>query len=209
MSIYQEYILPKKLDRSIIEETMTFFSTRKMRNMPLIEPFREVGVYGLYYFGDSEYYSWLIEKNKTIGIEEKYVPIYIGKAVPEGSRTARPQITNKSALFGRLKEHADSIQDVKNLDINHFKCKFVILKNFDIDLIVPLESYLIRYYTPLWNSCVSGFGIHDPGEPRKNQKKSQWDTIHPGRPFTNKLTNNHIWPEEKIRQKILKFTKSL
>jgi len=208
---YHDYVLPNKLDRSIIEESITFFSTRKLKDLPLVDPFNNVGVYGLFYFGNSPYYRGLIERNKKIKTEKELIPIYVGKAVPVGSRTARLQISKSNSLFDRLNEHSDSIQAAKNLDLRDFKCKFVIMENFDIDLIVPLESQLIRHFTPIWNSCITGFGIHTPGKGRKDQQKSQWDTIHPGRSFVGglQLPDNKTWNEEKIRHEIEKFSDQL
>jgi hypothetical protein len=38
-----------------------------------------------------------------------------------------------------------------------------------------------------WNVLIDGFGNHDPGGGRYNQKKSSWDVIHPGRTWAEKL----------------------
>ena len=48
---------------------------------------------------------------------------------------------------------------------------------------------------------VDGFGNHDPGSGRYNQAKSEWDVLHPGRPWIKKLTG--IPPNlEQIEAKI-------
>lgn len=51
----------------------------------------------------------------------------------------------------------------------------------DLDCEVPR-------YTPLWNTVVDGFGNHDPGADRYNQARSEWDALHPGRPWADRLT---------------------
>jgi hypothetical protein len=54
---------------------------------------------------------------------------------------------------------------------------------------IPLgESLLINMFSPIWNVKIDGFGNHDPGSGRKGQKKSQWDILHPGRAWADKLT---------------------
>ena len=208
MPNYQDYVLPNILDTSIIQKAIDFFSTRNLMDLPLTEPFSDAGVYALYYFGNSKFYKPLSNKNKNVQTVKDYFPIYVGKAVPKGSRTARTKSSQAITLFKRLDEHSKSIQSASNLDIDDFKCRFVILRDNEVDLIVPLESALIRKYTPLWNSVVSGFGIHHPGSGRYGQKKSKWDTIHPGRYFTKKLTGKELKIED-IKGKILNYFEKL
>jgi hypothetical protein len=58
----------------------------------------------------------------------------------------------------------------------------------ETDLIPTLESTLIRQYRPLWNNVVAGFGNHNPGVRRSAQSRSEWDVLHAGRPFADRLT---------------------
>lgn len=44
------------------------------------------------------------------------------------------------------------------------------------------------YSNPLWNSIIDGFGNHDPGKGRYNQAVSEWDFLHPGRVWVERLT---------------------
>jgi hypothetical protein len=204
-----DYTLPKKLDKSVISEAIDFFSTRKMLNLPLTDPFIGVGVYGIFYFGDSPIYKRLTEKNEKMKDNDKIFPIYVGQAAPAGTRTARPHSSKVKTLFNRINQHSTSIQYAKNLDIADFKCKFVILQEYDIDLLSPLESELFRHYKPIWNSCISGFGIHTPGEGRNKQQRSEWDTIHPGRPYADGLPDNKKWTKTQLYQEIDKFIENL
>jgi hypothetical protein len=87
-------------------------------------------------------------------------------------------------MHKRLGDHAASIEQVENLDLKDFKCRFLVVD----DIWIPLaESLLIEMFSPLWNSKLTGFGNHDPGSGRYKQKRSFWDTIHPGRRWAYKL----------------------
>jgi len=63
----------------------------------------------------------------------------------------------------------------------------MILNQPESDLITVLEADLIRLYTPLWNSVIDGFGIHDPGSGRYGQAQSEWDMLHPGRAWVARM----------------------
>ena len=117
------------------------------------------GVYALYYVGDYELYARLARLNERTLTH----PIYVGKAVPPGWRTARASSSETPDLYRRLREHARSIEQSKNLDPGDFRCRFVILRDVETDLVVPVEAALIRRYRPLWNAGIDGFGNHDPG----------------------------------------------
>jgi hypothetical protein len=205
---YKDYVLPNILETSVIQEAIDFFTTRQMIDLPLTEPFSDAGVYSLYYFGNFENYRPLANINKNAKTLKEYFPIYVGKAVPKGSRTARTKTSIEQTLFKRLEEHATSIESALNLNLEDFKCRFAILRDNEIDLIVPLESALIRQYAPLWNACISGFGIHHPGSGRYGQKKSEWDTLHTGRYFADKLTGEELNLGE-IKEKISEYTTNL
>ena len=58
-------------------------------------------------------------------------------------------------------------------------------------MIGTVEASLIRQYTPIWNSCIDGFGNHDPGSGRYDQAKSDWDILHPGRSWADRLRGAH------------------
>lgn len=141
------------------------------------EKFVGAGVYALYYTGRFPCYE-------PVAHEECDTPIYVGIALPEGGRTGGAGITSSestttSKLAGRLKQHARSIEQAENLELSDFRCRYLLLD----DIWIPLaEQYLIQLYRPVWNtSLVSGFGIHAPGKGRKDQARSLWDELHPGR----------------------------
>ena len=184
--------------QEIIDSAVNFFSVSPVYQLPPSSPFLDAGVYALYYKGRFSVYQKLAALNSSDFIQ----PIYIGKAVPPGWRKARlSRVKEFESLYGRLREHARSIQQVENLAIGDFYCRFVILENEEASLIGIVEAELIRKFKPLWNSVVDGFGNHDPGSGRYNQRISEWDTLHPGRLWARKLTGGFI-EIENIERKV-------
>jgi len=146
------------------------------------ERFVGAGIYAIYYAGGFDPYSGISENN----LGDKWSqPIYVGKAIPEGARKGGLGLDAPAGtvLFKRLYEHARSIQDSTNLNIDDFRCRYLIVD----DIWIPLgESLLIEMFRPLWNMVVDGFGNHDPGAGRYNQQRSSWDILHPGRSWADR-----------------------
>lgn len=186
--------MPKKFDRelhvfklpelkSVVDKAVVFFENTPATMLPPPR-FLGCGIYALYYFGDCAYYSKLSKLNQ----ESCTIPMYVGKAMPPGRRTGRTTGSETAKLYGRLREHMRSIERGSNIEVEGFRCRFMILEDVLSDLIVPTESELIRKYHPLWNSVIDGFGNHDPGQGRYDQAPSEWDVLHPGRRWVQKLT---------------------
>ncbi len=155
-----------------------FFLETELLPLNELPMFSGVGVYAIYADPEADtIYSNLVAKD---------YPIYVGKAVPTGSRQGRATQSSRQ-LRGRLLEHRRSIEQGA-LPVKHFHCRFMTMTGIGEDLISAMESTLIRMFHPLWNSYVDGFGIHTPGAGRFNQQPSEWDTLHPGRPWLPKLT---------------------
>lgn len=168
----------------IIKDTIRFFNGTPVHILPPPVRFHGTGVYALYYIGKSDYYKPLYEINRL----EFSQPIYVGKAVPRGWRQSKNINEGRVSheLSGRLREHSKSIEQVVNLKLTDFCCRFMILENSASNLISTVEAELIRYYKPIWNTHIDGFGNHDPGSGRYNQKKSGWDILHQGRSWAEK-----------------------
>jgi hypothetical protein len=184
---------------SVVDEAIGFFAETPVHKLPPPDEFLGNGVYALYYIGSYELYAKVFASNKVAATQ----PIYVGKAVPPGWRTARSTDSTAPVLYRRLQEHARSIEQAKNLLVDDFLCRFMILEGAESDLVIPVEAELIRRYRPLWNSVVDGFGNHDPGKGRYNQAKSEWDVLHPGRLWSQRLTGPAPRLEEivaKLRQ---------
>jgi hypothetical protein len=157
----EEHIFRSPELENLLKDAIRFFNGTPIYELPLPESFIGSGIYAIYYTGSFELYAPLTAVNRI-----RYdLPLYVGKAIPSGSRRGRGG-KEGSSLCKRLGEHAKSIQDA---------------------LIAPIESAIIKQYNPLWNACVDGFGNHDPGGGRYDQARSQWDVIHPGRKWAEKL----------------------
>ena len=158
-------------------------------------PFQGAGIYAIYYAGPFPAYTEVAAANR----DGRYDwPIYVGKAIPPGARKGRFGLDADPglALFHRLCEHASSIEQASNLALADFACRFLVVE----DIWIPLgESLLIEMFQPLWNRAVDGFGNHDPGKGRYNQRRSQWDTLHPGRTWAEKLAPADL-SEDGIRE---------
>ncbi len=143
--------------------------------LPPKTSFVGVGVYTLHYVGTFPAY---------IGLGED-APIYVGKADPPGRRQGRASATSgTTALDRRLSHHSESIKSASNLDLDEFRCRWLVLDPVWIGL---TEQVLIAEYQPIWNVAIDGFGNNDPGRGRWNQRRSQWDTLHPGRTWAFNL----------------------
>jgi len=185
--------------QGLIDDAVVFFASTPPHPLPPPMRFVGTGVYALYYTGEFELYARLAIQNRTACTQ----PIYVGKAVPSGWRRARIRDSDSAALHQRLQEHARSIRQASTLQLEDFRCKFTILSGVESDLVVPVEAELIRRCRPLWNSGVDGFGNHDPGSGRYNQARSDWDVLHPGRPWTERLTGKSPLQEDvedRVRQ---------
>ena len=144
-------------------------------DLPPRESFNGGGVYTIHYSGPFPAYAGM-------GDEE---PIYVGKADLPGKRQGRDAARQADpALHQRLLKHAHSIESAGNIDLWDFKCRWLVLDPVWIGL---TEQVLISAYSPIWNVVVEGFGNNDPGSGRYNQRRSQWDTVHPGRAWAARL----------------------
>lgn len=143
--------------------------------LPPAQPFDGAGVYTIHYVGAFPSYVDMSDEE----------PIYVGKADLPGKRQGRASAKrNVPALYRRLAKHAESIDNAWNLKLDDFRCRWLVLDPVWIGL---TEQVLISEYRPIWNVTVDGFGNNDPGKGRYNQRRSQWDTLHPGRTWAVRL----------------------
>lgn len=159
-----------------------------------LEAFDGAGIYAIYYTGNFSAYKAISECNRD---EQFGAPIYVGRAVPKGSRKgADLQALPGRVLFDRLQQHAKSIEEASNLRIPDFYCRFLIVD----DIWIPLgESLLIAKFNPLWNKLIDGFGNHDPGKGRHAGLRPRWDVLHPGRPWAERCQ-----PREEVAEQIIR-----
>lgn len=134
------------------------------------------GIYALHYNGDFPTYG------PIAGHEQR--PIYVGKAVPPGSRKGTSPNPTAPQLRRRITEHAKSIGQARNLGVDDFSFRALAVEPVWITL---AERFLIDHFRPVWNLCLDGFGDHDPGSGRHQGQRSWWDTLHPGRSWSSNL----------------------
>jgi hypothetical protein len=92
----------------------------------------------------------------------------------------RSETPKHRKLFSRLKKHAMSISMVRNLRIEDFRCRYMLVD----EIWIPLgEARLVDRFRPLWNVLVEGFGSNPEGGGRKDTARSVWDILHPGRKY--------------------------
>lgn len=142
--------------------------------------FEGAGLYAIYYSGDFPAYERASLPNRD-GVFE--LPIYVGKATPQGGRTGIALVTSGTPLYRRIQEHAKSIEEAGNLDIGDFHVRWLVVES----IWIPLgESTLISHFKPLWNAAIDSFGNHDPGSGRYEGARSRWDELHPGRSWASR-----------------------
>ena len=152
------------------------------------------GVYAIYYEGNVPSFYNRIRHD---------IPIYVGKAVPSGARKGNVGMGEDQglALYNRLKQHADSISAVSNLQLRDFTCRYLAVD----DIWIPLaETLLIEKFQPVWNVVVDGFGNHDPGKGRHRGKMPLWDCLHPGRAWAERLQPCAFTAEE-LEQRVREY----
>ena len=154
-------------------------------NLSKLVPFEGAGIYAIYYHGGfNAYASISIRPN-----EPQARPIYVGKAIPTGSRKGASLTTRVGgqSLWKRLSDHRDTIMSIEkaegNLRLADFSVRFLVVD----DIWIPLgEALMISTFSPLWNTVIDGFGNHDPGTGRYNGLRPIWDVLHPGRAWADK-----------------------
>jgi hypothetical protein len=156
-------------------------------SLSAVGPFYGSGVYAIYYRGDYPLYRPLS------GSE---TPIYVGKAAPatEGARTARDQ---GERLAARLNEHRKNIaKATSTLDIADFDCRFLVVQS---GWERSAEDYLISLFRPIWNNEVNilyGLGKHGDSAKTRANKRSPWDTLHPGRAWAAATLEDARTPDQ-------------
>lgn len=163
-----------------------------------IQPFYGSGVYALYYSGNHPAYAPLV------GTE---IPIYVGKVEPELASATTPKLQG-TKLYDRLNtDHCRSIRNAEQYASTHASVDPILLAEFECRyLVLPstyaaaVETALINHYQPVWATAVcKGFGKHGDAATRRSNTRSEWDTLHPGRPWA---TSDDNTPNPKSPQQI-------
>ncbi|PWE38568.1 restriction endonuclease [Pseudomonas prosekii] len=157
-----------------------------------VPSFYGAGVYAIYYSGKFDPYQALA------GTEH---PIYVGKADPDAS-AAKDAVSQGPKVSLRLQEHAKNIGKAgSTLCIEDFECRFLIVQT---GFQKSAEDYLIKFFKPIWNSETKicfGLGKHGDSASTRANKRSPWDTLHPGRKWADSSEQNQK-PYELILDQI-------
>ena len=150
----------------------SFVSREKKSLAELIpKPFYGAGVYALYYRGKSEKAYRPLSGTET--------PIYVGKADPADPQAETVEEQGQ-ALYRRLRDHCKSMTKA-NLPLKDFQFRAAPIQT---GMQGAVEDFMIRLFLPIWNKEVKicyGIGKHGDSASTRGNKRSPWDTMHPGR----------------------------
>ena len=137
-----------------------------------INRFHGSGIYALYYDGDFPPYA---------PISGTETPIYAGKADPAQDSARNPKEQGDRISRG-LKDHLRTIRQAEStLNPEKFNCRYLVVQT---GWQGAAEDYLIEIFRPVWNNETGicyGFGKHGDSPSTRSNKRSPWDTLHPGR----------------------------
>lgn len=153
-----------------------------------VNRFYGAGIYALYYTGNFSFYKPLSKKEH---------PIYVGKADPKDTNAATPK-SQGMGLSVRLADHGKSVSKAATLRMEDFEYRYLIVQS---GWQTAAEDYLIDLFKPIWNSetkKVFGIGKHGDNAETRGNKRSPWDTLHPGRSWAG----NEKVVDQKSPQKI-------
>lgn len=151
------------------------------------------GVYAIYYKGGFPLYA---------ALSASETPIYVGQAAP-ALNNARTPMEQGDRLCRRLEEHRKNIgRATTTLDIADFEFRSLVVQS---GWETAAEDYLIHLFRPIWNSEINvlfGLGKHgDAAETRAN-KRSPWDTVHPGRTWAADSRLTDAKTAERIAEEV-------
>jgi hypothetical protein len=180
--------------KNIVNEKVRNFKKLRPKSLPL-ERFEGSGIYALYYKGDNPLYN---PTNKSPKSKNSMgTPIYVGRSGQKSS-------AGGSELYQKIQNQCRSISEARNLEIEDFSIKYVILEGEEKIISEAIEDRLVESLKPTWNKCIEGFANHNPGRGRMKQSPSEWDTLHPGRPWVKGLQGK---PKDRriIRRKVQEY----
>jgi hypothetical protein len=149
------------------------FTNQKKRPLDrlLAAPFYGAGVYAVYYHGKTE--------SAYLPLSGTETPIYVGKADPKNPQAETVEEQGQ-ALYSRLKEHSKSMAKT-DLPLADFYYRATPIQT---GMQAAVEDFMIRLFRPIWNKQIKicfGIGKHGDSARTRANKRSPWDTMHPGR----------------------------
>lgn len=175
---------------SIAKFFASSFTNQEKRPLKTLvsDPFYGAGVYAIYYHGDKEKTCLPLSGTET--------PIYVGKADPKNPQAETVEEQGQ-ALFFRLKEHSRSIAKTK-LSLEDF---FYRAAPIQTGMQAAVEDFMIRLFQPIWNKEVGichGIGKHGDKSDTRRNKRSPWDTMHPGRKWAADTNTDQMSRKEIV-----------
>lgn len=166
---------------------------QKRHPLETIERFYGSGVYAIYYKGDFPLYE------RISGTE---TPIYVGQAAP-AINNARTPMEQGDRLCRRLDDHRKNIgRAIGTLNIADFEFRSLVVQS---GWETAAEDYLIHLFQPIWNSetkILFGLGKHGDDAKTRANKRSPWDTLHPGRGWAADGSLSDAKSPEKIADEL-------
>jgi hypothetical protein len=149
------------------------------------------GVYALYYCGKKvPSYS---------ALSDTETPIYVGKTDPDNPY-AETSEAQGMALCKRLREHAKNISKTQ-LSLADFQYRAAPIQS---GMQAAVEGFLIAFFKPIWNKEIGicfGLGKHGDKAGTRQNKRSPWDTMHPGRKWALATKEDQL-PRKEIEDGI-------
>lgn len=92
-----------------------------------------------------------------------------------------------------------------NFEISDFDFRYLVVRSAWVE---TAEDQLIEHFRPVWNmetKVCCGYGKHGDDLGTRANKRSPWDTLHPGREWATRAGNTPSFLEvEEIKTAILK-----
>ena len=190
LELVQQNLDPVSMPEAVFDPTAPKIVGKLVADTLLLQPrhllsemadtrFYGAGVYAIYYNGDFDIYR---------PVSRKDYPLYVGKADPAELHAVGPREQGEK-LSTRLRDHARSIRGTENLKIEDFECRYLVVKSAWVE---TAEDHLIEHFRPVWNKEVKvcyGFGKHGDAPETRGNKRSPWDTLHPGRKWATREGN--------------------
>lgn len=178
--------------------TIGFFIALALTAQPRVRmsemaPRYGAGVYAIYYRGRFPEYA---------PIRGTETPIYVGQAAP-GNQNAITPSQQGVRLSARLNEHRKNIEKTDSLNVGDFDVRTLTIQT---GWETGAENYLIRQFRPIWNKetkLVYGIGKHGDSADTRGNRRSPWDTLHPGRGWAADTAKDQR-SKEVIRESLAK-----
>lgn len=136
----------------LLKDALRFFHGMPVLPLPPSEPFKGVGVYAIYCIAKKGIYKAYGEK-----LNRKYydVPIYVGKAVPSGSRQKHSQSFKDLNCGKQIAFWCRSIKATIGMSLDDFRFRVCNRAYFGPKRIDGVYDMLLQEFHPVWNDVFA------------------------------------------------------